>query len=211
MSAHNHEFMALLQTVSAAIRDHAEEVAALDQAIGDGDHVANLQRGLETLQRAAADWEAMDWSELLQKSGMSLMSSIGGASGSLYGTLFMAMGKALKEREGSAGYLAYGFSRGVEAMKQRGKADVGDKTMLDVLVPVAQAWSTAVESQSPPASTLQAITEAARAGCESTRDLVAGKGRASFLGERARGYLDPGARTSQLMIEAVVRHLQGNA
>lgn len=211
MSAHNREFLALLQKASAAIGDHAEEVAALDQAIGDGDHVTNLRRGLETLLRAAADWEAMDWPDLLQKSGMSLMSSIGGASGSLYGTLFMAMGKALKAPEGSAGSLAHGFAQGVQAMKQRGKADVGDKTMLDVLIPVAQAWTAATETQSPPAVTRQAIAEAARAGCESTRDMVAGKGRASFLGERARGYLDPGARTSQLMIEAIVRHLEGSA
>lgn len=207
MPVHNEPFLELLQAAADAVRDHAEEVAALDQAIGDGDHVTNLLRGLDTLQRAAMEWEPTGWAALLQKAGMSLMTNIGGASGSLYGTLFMAMGKALKDREDSPANIAQAFALGVEAMKQRGKADLGDKTMLDVLIPAAQAWADATKRQAAPADAAMEIGQAARTGCASTRDMVAGKGRASFLGERARGYLDPGARTSQLMIEAIIDRL----
>ncbi|MBS1213349.1 MAG: dihydroxyacetone phosphatase, partial [Proteobacteria bacterium] len=190
-----------------AIRENAEEVTALDQAIGDGDHVTNLQRGLDTLQRIASDLEQLGCPAALQKIGMSLMSAVGGASGSLYGTLFIAMGKALQGKEVSAATLAAAFGEGVEAVKQRGKADVGEKTMLDVLIPVATAWRSAAQQNIGLAEMSDAIGGTAEQGCESTRNLIATKGRASFLGERARGHLDPGARTSELMIGAITRIL----
>jgi dihydroxyacetone kinase-like protein len=194
----------LVQAAAATIDANADEVTTLDQAIGDGDHVVNLQRGLAALDRLADEMDGADWAAAFQKIGMSLMSTVGGASGSLYGTLFIAMAKAFKELgDMSLPNLAEAFGRGVEAMKQRGKADVGEKTMLDVLVPVAGVLREAAAATPGWPDLMGRINAAAANGCESTRELLATKGRASFLGERARGHLDPGARTAQLMIEAM--------
>lgn len=193
-----------IQAVTAAIDENAEQVTLLDQAIGDGDHVTNLQRGLTTLVGLAPELGAMDWSSALQKIGMSLMSSMGGASGALFGTLFLAMSKAMRNQTMELSTLAVAFAQGVEAVKLRGKADLGDKTLLDVLIPVAAALTQAAAESWPMPQLLENIQQVAAAGVEATRDMPAGKGRASFLGERARGHLDAGAKTSQLMITAIV-------
>ncbi|CAI8788645.1 dihydroxyacetone kinase subunit L [Methylococcus capsulatus] len=203
MPATPHLIPSLIQGAASAIQSHAEEVSALDQAIGDGDHVVNLQRGLEALSQQAESLAALDWPAALQKIGMTLMASVGGASGSLYGTLFIAMGKAMKDREMNLANLAEAFGRGVEAMKARGKADRGEKTMLDVLIPVAGVLKSAAEHAIAPGQLAEEVSRAAEAGMESTRDMLATKGRASFLGERAIGHVDAGARSSQLMISAI--------
>lgn len=197
-----------IQAVTAGIDANAEEVTLLDQAIGDGDHVTNLQRGLNTLKELAPQLSGMDWSAALQKIGMSLMSSMGGASGALFGTLFLAMSKAMRNQAMEAATLAEAFTQGVEAVKLRGKADLGDKTLLDVLIPVAAALKQATTESWPMPQTLEQIKRVAAAGVEATRDLPAGKGRASFLGDRARGHLDAGAKTSQLMITAIAEILE---
>lgn len=190
-----------LTTIRENIEANAEEVAALDQAIGDGDHVANLLRGLDALEQQAAALAEMDWPVALMKIGMTLMSTMGGASGSLYGSLFVAMSKQAQTTEMSAPGLAEIFKAGVASVKARGKADIGEKTMLDTLIPVSQT----LEKQSGNAlpDLLEAIRQAAYEGMLSTKDMLATKGRASFLGERARGHIDAGARTSQLMITAI--------
>ncbi|BBA34733.1 dihydroxyacetone phosphatase [Methylocaldum marinum] len=203
MSASTNPIRTYIRAADAVIREHAEEVAALDQAIGDGDHVANLQRGLAALESLAEQLERMDWSAAFQKIGMSLMSSVGGASGSLYGTFFLAMSKAMKDKAMNLPNLAEAFGQGVEAMKQRGKADLGEKTMLDVLIPVANALQQAARESSGVPQAVETINRLAAEGCESTRNMIATKGRASFLGDRARGHIDAGARTSQLMIGAI--------
>lgn len=192
----------IIQSVTAIIRDNAEEVTALDQAIGDGDHVINLQRGLAALG-GLSGWAELDWPAALQKIGMSIMTSVGGASGSLYGTLFLAMSKALRDKPMDLTALSEAFASGVEAVKQRGKADLGEKTMLDVMIPVAQALQEAAAASLPTPQAVENINRVAEAGVESTRDMIASKGRASFLGERAKGCLDAGARTSQLMMAAI--------
>lgn len=200
----------LIHAVSAIIRDNAEEVTLLDQAIGDGDHVINLQRGLAALSEQAEELATQDWPTALQKIGMSLLSTVGGASGSLYGTLFLSMSKALRGQDVNPTTLAATFAQGVEAMKQRGKADLGEKTMLDVLIPVASTLQDANSQGLTVAATVQQINDTALAGLESTRDLLATKGRAAFLGERAKGHLDAGARTSQLMLAAIGEVLTAN-
>lgn len=207
MSVNTTQITAFIQAAAAAIEANAEEVTALDQAIGDGDHVINVQRGLSVLGGLAGDLGALDWSAAFQKMGMSVMSNVGGASGSLYGTFFLALAKAFKGKEMSLPSFAEAFGLGVEAMKQRGKADLGEKTMLDVLIPVAQALREAVEQGQDLTQVLAHIKQVAEAGCESTRDMIPTKGRSSFLGERARGCIDAGARTSQLMITAVAEVL----
>jgi dihydroxyacetone kinase-like protein len=203
MSASTTQIKAYIQAADAVIREHAEEVTELDQAIGDGDHIANLQRGLAALDALAEELGRMDWSAAFQKIGMSLMSSVGGASGSLYGTFFLSMSKAMRDKDMNLPNLAEAFSQGVESVKQRGKADLGEKTMLDVLIPVANALRQAARESWELPQALETVNRVAGAGCESTRDMIATKGRASFLGERARGHIDAGARTSQLMIGAI--------
>jgi phosphoenolpyruvate---glycerone phosphotransferase subunit DhaL len=198
----------LIQAAADVIRNHAEEIAALDQAIGDGDHVVNLQRGLDALIAQGDQLAGPDWADAFQKIGMSVMSTVGGASGSLYGTLFLSLSKAVRERPMTLQAFAEGFLQGVEAVKMRGKADLGEKTMLDVLIPVARTLKQGAESSAPVDQILEDIRQAAEAGVESTRDLLATKGRASFLGERARGHLDAGAKSSQVMIGAIVEVLR---
>ena len=209
MSVNTTQINAFIQAATAAISANAEEVTALDQAIGDGDHVTNVQRGLSVLEGLAGELGALDWPAAFQKMGMSVMSTVGGASGSLYGTFFLALAKAFKGKDMSLASFAEAFGSGVEAMKQRGKADLGEKTMLDVLIPVAEAFKAAAADSLPLPQVLENIRRVAEAGCESTRDMVPTKGRSSFLGERARGCIDAGARTSQLMIGAICDVLAG--
>ncbi|MGJ0489955.1 dihydroxyacetone kinase subunit DhaL [Methylobacter sp.] len=194
----------LIQAIADVIENNAEEVTALDQAIGDGDHIINLQRGIQTLIAQSAELSQLDWATAWQKIGMTLMTTVGGASGSLYGTLFMAMSKASRERSLTLSTFAEVYTQGVEAVKQRGKADAGEKTMLDVLIPVADSLrQSSVEAVELPVALTQ-LTDVALAGMESTRDMLATKGRASFLEERSRGHVDAGAKTAQLMICAIV-------
>lgn len=209
MSVNTTQINLFVQAAAAAIDANAEEVTALDQAIGDGDHVTNVQRGLAVLEGLAGDLGALDWSAAFQKMGMSVMSTVGGASGSLYGTFFLALAKAFKGKEMGRESFAEAFGLGVEAMKQRGKADLGEKTMLDVLIPVAEALKDAAAQGQDLTQALAQVQAVAEAGCESTRDMVPTKGRSSFLGERAKGCIDAGARTSQLMIAAICGVLAG--
>ncbi|MGZ5050656.1 MAG: dihydroxyacetone kinase subunit DhaL [Methylobacter sp.] len=199
----------LIRAIDEVIEKNAEEVTALDQAIGDGDHVTNLQRGIKALVAQSEELGKLDWVSAWQKIGMTVMSAVGGASGSLFGTLFVAMSKAGRDRELDLQAFADIFSSGVESVKLRGKADAGEKTMLDVLIPVAAYLQQAASNTVALPDVLNNIAKTAIEGMESTRDMLATKGRASFLEERSRGYVDAGAKTSQLMICAVVDVLAG--
>jgi dihydroxyacetone kinase-like protein len=190
----------IVEAIAKTIENNAEEVTALDQAIGDGDHVFNLQRGLDALVQQKEDLAKLDLVPVLQKIGMTLMSTMGGASGSLFGTLFVSMSKAARDQELNLQSFANIFSQGVESVKQRGKADVGEKTMLDVLVPVALNLQESAAAAIALPDVLKNIKSVAISGMESTRDMVATKGRASYLGERTKGHIDAGAKTTQLMI-----------
>ncbi|MGY6215297.1 dihydroxyacetone kinase subunit DhaL [Methylolobus aquaticus] len=194
---------AMIRAIDGAIRANGDNVTQLDQAIGDGDHVFNLQRGIEALLPLCDELAGSAWHAAFKTIGMTVMSTIGGASGSLYATLFLGMAKSLQGHEPDIRGVAEAFRSGVEAVKARGKADVGEKTMLDVLVPVSRVLSEGATSSAPIDEVLREVCAAADAGLETTRDMLATKGRASFLGERARGHLDPGAKTAQLMICAV--------
>lgn len=203
MSFTTAHFPEIIQTIEDSIDQHADAVTELDQIIGDGDHVFNLQRGLEALDKQSAEIAGLDWVAAWQKIGMTVMSAVGGASGSLYATLFMALHKNSKGKEVGLVNFADAFQLGIEAMKQRGKADVGEKTMLDVLIPVANALQQDVAAGMELSEILDHVCQVAEAGVESTRDMLATKGRASFLGERSKGHIDAGAKTAQLMICAV--------
>jgi phosphoenolpyruvate---glycerone phosphotransferase subunit DhaL len=193
-------FPLLIEAVDIAIKDNAEELTKLDQAVGDGDHVSNLQRGIQALMAQSEAISQLDWQVAFQKIGMTVMSSVGGASGSLYGTLFIAMSKNLQIQPLTLTVFADVFLNGVEAVKQRGKADKGEKTMLDVLIPVAEKLCQ--DANRP--DLLEQIKQTAVVGSDSTREMIATKGRASFMGERSRGHIDAGAKSSQLIICAIV-------
>ena len=197
----------LIKAIDLAIETNAEEVTALDQAIGDGDHLTNLQRGIKALLAQSDELSQLDWVTAWQKIGMALMTAVGGASGSLYGTLFIAMSKAGRDRALNLQTFAEIFSKGVDAVKLRGKADTGEKTMLDVLIPVAACLRQDALVGVTRDEVLRNIARVAVTGMESTRDMLATKGRASFLEERSRGHIDAGAKTAQLMICALVEHL----
>ena len=196
-----------LNAIDLTIRDNADEVAELDRAIGDGDHVINLQRGIAALQAIESELVELDWPPALMKVGMTLMSTMGGASGSLFGTLFINMAKAANGQELDRTSFAAIFEQGVESVKQRGKADIGEKTMLDTLIPVANRLKEDSANGTEFNQLLDNLSEQAIAGMASTKDIIATKGRASFLGERAIGHIDAGARTSQLMICAITEVL----
>lgn len=201
-------FPELLNAIATAINDNAESVTELDQAIGDGDHVYNLQRGIEALKAHSTEIAGLDWSAAWQKIGMTVMAAIGGASGSLYATLFISLAKNSKDKPVDIAAFAEAFALAVEAVKQRGKADAGEKTMLDVWIPVAQACKQAVSDGKALGEMLDSVCSAAENGVESTRDMLATKGRASFLGERSRGHIDAGAKTAQLMVKAIADRLR---
>ena len=201
-------FPELIQALIDTVDAHGEQVTALDQAIGDGDHVFNLQRGLNALREHADEIAALDWSAAWQKIGMLVMAAVGGASGSLYATLFLTLAKNTKEKPVDLAGFAEAFELAVDAVKQRGKADVGEKTMLDVWVPVARALRVGAEQGRSLPEITDDLAEVAAAGAEATRDMLATKGRASFLGERSKGHIDAGAKTAELMVASIAGTLK---
>ena len=205
----------LFDDVAAAVRASADELTELDRAIGDGDHGANLRRGFDAVAGLGPELDAMPAGMALQKAGMTLVMKIGGASGPLYGSLLMGIGRSLasgpQSDVPSLSEIADALQAGVDMVRQRGKSDIGDKTMLDVLVPVCEALRQGAIRALPPARVLDGLGAAADRGLESTRALQARKGRASFLGERSIGHLDPGARSSQLILDSVCTSLRGES
>jgi phosphoenolpyruvate---glycerone phosphotransferase subunit DhaL len=188
---------ALITAVADTIAAHADELTALDQAIGDGDHGLNMKRGFEAV-RADATIAAKPLPDALKALGTKLVMTVGGASGPLFGTLFLTLGKELPAEPDRAA-LAAAFAKAIDAVAARGKSQVGQKTMLDVLYPVSAALS----AGGPAAG----IVEAADAAVAETRPMKAIRGRASFLGDRSIGHIDPGARSSALMIRAIAERL----
>ena len=194
----------LIAATAATIATHAEELTTLDQAIGDGDHGVNMKRGFDAIAAAAEEIGAQPLGGALQKAGMTLVMNVGGASGPLYGSLLMGLGKAAGQ-DGDPDIAAM-LAEGVAAVKKRGKSEAGEKTMLDVLVPVLEALRAA-----EPGGLTAAARTAADRGLAATEDMLATKGRASFLGERSVGHLDPGARSSALLVHAVCDVIEGKA
>jgi phosphoenolpyruvate---glycerone phosphotransferase subunit DhaL len=194
---------ALLDTLSARIIAAADELTELDSAIGDADHGLNMKRGFEAVQADRQAILAKPAGEALKSLGMTLVMKVGGASGPLYGTLFMTLGKELPEQPTLAD-MGRALNAAVVALKARGKADVGNKTMLDVLAPVAAH----LEGGS---ATFDSVRSLAAESAKATIPMKAIRGRASFLGERSIGHMDPGARSSQIMITAVCDVLEGTS
>ena len=190
--------------IQVVIDNNAPEIEKLDQEIGDGDHIFNVQRGIKLVIELEPIIKHLSMSKALNQIAMKILSGIGGSSGALFGTLFMTMAKVSNIDNGIDYKKAINmFVNGVEAVKQRGKADVGEKTMMDVLIPVANCLKEGVEKDIDLKDLMRKTIETAEKGMLSTKNLLATKGRASFLGERSKGHIDPGARSSQLMIKTV--------
>ncbi|MDC3095800.1 dihydroxyacetone kinase subunit DhaL [Alphaproteobacteria bacterium] len=190
--------------IQIVIDNNAPEIEKLDQEIGDGDHIFNVQRGIKLIIELEPTMKNLSLSKALNQIAIKILSGIGGSSGALFGTLFMTMAKISNIDDGIDYKKAiYMFSDGVEAVKQRGKADVGEKTMMDVLIPVANCLKQGVERNKDLKYLMREAIKVAEKGMLSTKNLLATKGRASFLGERSKGHIDPGARSSQLMIKTV--------
>ncbi|MHA1600050.1 MAG: dihydroxyacetone kinase subunit DhaL [Alphaproteobacteria bacterium] len=193
----------MLGAAISAIRENAEALTALDQAIGDGDHGINMTRGFTAIEAERAAVAAMALPQALQKIGMTLVMNVGGASGPLYGSYFMAVGKALPPGPLTGMGVAEALTAGAVAVQKRGKSAPGEKTMLDVLVPVADAVNAAAQANISITGLLTAVRTAAESGLESTRDMLALRGRASYLGERSIGHLDPGAQSSLILVQTI--------
>ena len=194
----------LFETVANRVIASADELTDLDRAIGDGDHGTNMRRGFEAVLAAVDELAAKSLGESLKGVGTTLVMKVGGASGPLYGTLFMSLGKSLAD-DVSQAQIAEVFATAIEAVKARGKSDVGQKTMLDVFSPVLGVLREGGEGL---AARLRAT---ARLASENTIPMRAIRGRASFLGERSIGHMDPGARSSALIVGAVADVMEGLA
>ena len=192
------------EAVNAALLSHEAEIESLDREIGDGDHFINMKRGAAVVVGMRAELEGLAPDAALNKIGMKLLSTIGGASGPLIASFFMAMAKAAKEQGAETlPEVAAAFAAGALAIQSRGKADVGEKTMLDVLIPVSRSFVRLAGEGEDRAALFGELKAEAERGMLSTRDMIATKGRAAFLGERAIGHIDPGAKTSQVIIASV--------
>jgi dihydroxyacetone kinase-like protein len=194
-----------IDAVAADTAERREELNELDRRIGDGDHGENIARGFEAARAALADGPPETVAAVLKKVASVLMSTVGGASGPLYGTAFLRASKACPGAHlDSAGVVAM-VSAALEGVVARGRAAPGEKTMVDAWTPALAAAREATESGAAPTQVLEAAAEAAHIGSDNTIPLQATKGRASYLGERSIGHRDPGAESTALILAAAAR------
>ena len=200
---------AWIREFARLIEDQREYLTDLDAAIGDADHGANMHRGMQAVLAALDQSAGIESAPLLKKVGMTLVSKVGGASGPLYGTLFLRMAAATGDGELAAGDFAAALRAGLVGVQERGKAEPGDKTMLDALHPACDAFEASLAGGSELADGLAAAAAGAREGRDATTAMLARKGRASYLGERSVGHQDPGATSTALLLEAAESALSG--
>ncbi len=192
------DLRALVSAVSDTVTAHADELTTLDQAIGDGDHGSNMKRGFEAVRGELDKLDAMPLPDALKAAGTKLVMTVGGASGPLFGTFFMTLGKELPVAPDRAAFAA-AFAKAVDAVAARGKSEAGQKTLLDVLCPVRDALTAGKSAKE--------IAAVAAAAAEATVPMKAIRGRASFLGDRSIGHMDAGARSSSLIIGVIADRL----
>jgi dihydroxyacetone kinase-like protein len=201
--------VAWVREFARLVADSEQELTALDAAIGDADHGTNMHRGMSAVVAALDGSPPADPAALLKQVGMTLISKVGGASGPLYGTLFLRMAGAVGTGELDAATYARALRAGLDGVLARGKAGPGDKTMIDALGPACDALDAGVAAGGSLAEALRAAAAAAREGRDATVPLIARKGRASYLGERSIGHQDPGATSTALLLDAAVTALPG--
>jgi phosphoenolpyruvate---glycerone phosphotransferase subunit DhaL len=191
-----------VKAFAAAAAENREYLTKLDSAIGDADHGTNMDRGMKAVLAKLDAQEDDDIGALLKTVGMTLVSTVGGAGGPLYGTLFLQMGMATTGKsELEPADWAAALEAAVAGVQSRGKAEPGDKTMIDALIPARDAFSSAVADGASFEDALRRSAQAAEQGMKATTPLVAKKGRASYLGERSAGHQDPGATSTYLLLK----------
>jgi dihydroxyacetone kinase-like protein len=192
-----------IEDYSAVITEHRAELVQLDTAIGDGDHGTNMDRGMRAALEQLAKVGDDDIGALLKAVAMALISKVGGAAGPLYGTLFMRMGAATAGKaELDLAEWTEAVEAGLAGVQQRGKAEPGDKTMVDALLPALEALRAAQSDGDELGDALRRSADAARDGMLATIPMEAKKGRASYLGPRSIDHQDPGATSSELLVRA---------
>ena len=199
-----------LDTAAQAIADNKDYLTELDAAIGDADHGINLNRGFQKVAEQLPQLTTQDIGTILKTVSMTLISGVGGASGPLYGTFFLRASAVVTGKEELTPHeLATLFQAGVAGVAGRGKANLGDKTMLDALSPAAETLAELVAQGKTTQEALRQAVQAAETGMKQTIPLVALKGRASYLGDRSAGHQDPGATSSFLMLQALLTAIAG--
>ena len=203
MSIHRDDTLAWIKACADVLAENRDYLIQLDSAIGDADHGANMDRGFKAVMNKMPEVSDKDIGTIFKTVGMTLISTVGGAGGPLYGTFFLQAGmKTAGKMELSLADWCVAIEAALNGVVMRGKAELGDKTMVDALTPAVNALKKAVEDHTTLGEALQQSAEAARQGMEATIPLVARKGRASYLGERSAGHQDPGATSSYLLLKA---------
>jgi dihydroxyacetone kinase-like protein len=197
-----------VRAIAAAMDRHKDHLTQLDSAIGDADHGVNMQRGFTAVLAALDGYEPAGVGDVLVKTGSTLISSVGGAAGPLYGTFFRAAGKQLTGPTADPEQLAAAFEAGLAGVRKLGAAVPGDKTMVDALTPALTAFGLAARGGEGEAVAAGKAADAAEAGMHDTTPLQARKGRASYLGARSIGHQDPGATSTALIFRALAEALQ---
>lgn len=194
-----------IELAAADIAEQRDYLVDLDRAIGDGDHGENMDRGFKAALEALGQAQPASVAEVLKTVAKTLMSTVGGAAGPLYGTAFLRASKAAGDGELDGAGVAALIAGALDGIQARGKATTGEKTMVDAWTPALEAARAAAEAGSDPVAVLEAAATAAEAGAAATEPMRATKGRASYLGERSIGHLDPGAVSTSLILRAAVR------
>ena len=194
-----------IELAAVDVAEQRDYLVDLDRAIGDGDHGENMDRGFKAALEALGQAEPASVAEVLKTVAKTLMSTVGGAAGPLYGTAFLRASKAAGDGDLDGAGVAAVIAGALDGIQARGKATTGEKTMVDAWTPALDAARAAAESGADAVATLQAAATAAEAGAAATEPLRATKGRASYLGERSIGHLDPGAVSTSLILRAAVR------
>jgi len=205
MSIYRDDVLEWIKACAAVLEQNRDYLTQLDAAIGDADHGANMDRGFKAVKAKMAEMADKDVGTIFKTVGMTLLSTVGGAGGPLYGTFFLQAGvkSAGKMELGLEDWLL-ALQAAVDGVIMRGKAELGDKTMVDALTPAVEALKKAVADGAPISQALRDSAEAAKRGMEATTPLVARKGRASYLGPRSADHQDPGATSSYLVLQAAV-------
>lgn len=198
----------ILEKICNIIIENKEVLTELDRVIGDGDHGVNLSRGMEKVKEEIPKLDTLKPFEVLNKCAMLLMSNVGGASGALYATALMKGAAALKGKEEiTPEDIVKAWNEMILGIESRGKSTKGEKTMLDTLIPAYEAFKAEVEATNDLKSAFSKAEQAGKLGMESTKDMVATKGRATYLGDRSVGHIDAGATSSYLIIKTIAENL----
>ena len=193
-----------LDRFGEAVTANAAELTRLDAAIGDADHGTNMDRGLRAVRERVLTQDGFDLSTIFKQTGMTLIGTVGGAGGPLYGTVFLRMGQVATDKEGlTIEEVADALTGALEGVQLRGKAEPGDKTMVDALGPAVDALRAALAARSEAQTAIRAAADAAEQGAEATIPMQARKGRASYLGERSIGHQDPDATSTALLVRSL--------